>query len=372
MSRVKSNAALLHVDIPLVATAMTIAGFGVLMVYAATRTKLEKAGGQPLMFLGRQALWVGIGLVVMVTVMAVDYHRLLDAAPMIYVPAVVALLVVLSPVGSSARGAQRWFNVGSLQLQPSAMASAALIVAVAAYGHDRRGDLGLRGVMVCLALAAVPMGLVAVQPDLGSAIVLGAVLLTMLLVAGASSRQLAALGLATILAVVLVGHVGLLKPYQRDRLTAFLDQSNDSGATNYNLQQSKVAIGSGGLVGKGLFKGTQTNLDFVPEQQTDFIFTAVGEQLGFVGGLTLLGLFGILAWRIWRAARLARDLAGTLACAGVLGLIMIQLFENAGMTMGIMPITGIPLPLVSYGGSSTIVTFAALGLVNSVAMHRFS
>ncbi|MDQ6725867.1 MAG: rod shape-determining protein RodA [Actinomycetota bacterium] len=354
------------------ATATAIAGFGVLMVYAATRSKLQKAGVQPQLFLDRQALWVGLGLVVMVAIMAVDYHRLLDIAPAIYVPSIVALLVVLSPLGSSARGAQRWFNVGSLQLQPSALASAALIVALASYGQIRRGDLGRTGVMVCVGLAVLPMALVAVQPDLGSAIVLAAVLLTMLLVAGARPRHLAFLGLAALFAVVFVGHVGLLKPYQRDRLTAFLDQSSDSGATNYNLQQSKVAIGSGGLAGKGLFQGSQTNLAFVPEQQTDFIFTAVGEQLGFVGAISLLGLFAVLVWRIWRAARLARDLAGTLACAGVLGLVMIQLFENAGMTMGIMPITGIPLPLVSYGGSSTIVTFAALGLVNSVAMHRFS
>jgi rod shape determining protein RodA len=194
----------------------------------------------------------------------------------------------------------------------------------------------------------------------------------MLLVAGAHPRHLAVLGLAAVTLVVLVAHVGLLKPYQRSRLTAFLDQSSDRGAANYNLHQSEVAIGSGGLGGKGLFEGTQTNLAFVPEQQTDFIFTAVGEQLGFVGAVTLLGLFGLVTWRIWRVARLSRDLAGTLVCAGVLGLIVIQLFENAGMTMGIMPITGIPLPLVSYGGSSTIVTFAALGVVNSVAMHRFS
>ena len=372
MAKLQSNAPLRHIDVPLVVGSTAIAGYGVLMVYAATRTKLEAAGGSPRMFLDRQVAWVGLGLVAMVLVMAVDYRRLLDAAPVVYVPAVLALVFVLSPLGSSARGAQRWFNVGSLQVQPSALASGALIVALAAYCHVRRGDLGLAGVAVCVALAGIPMALVAVQPDLGSAIVLGSVLLTVLLVAGASAKHLAVLGLAAVTMVTLVGHFGLLKPYQRSRLTAFLDQSNNRDAANYNLEQSKVAIGSGGLVGKGLFQGTQTNLAFVPEQQTDFIFTAVGEQLGFAGAAVLLGLFAIVAWRIWRVARLSRDLAGTLACAGVLGLIMIQLFENAGMTMGIMPITGIPLPLVSYGGSSTIVTFAALGLVNSVAMHRFT
>ncbi len=371
MVKLQANAPLRHVDVPLVAGSTAIAAFGVVMVYAATRTKLAAAGVAPRMFLDRQMLWVGLGAAVMAVLMVVDYRRLLDAAPAVYVPAVVALIVVLSPLGSSARGAQRWFNVGSLQLQPSTMASGALIVVLAAYCHVRRGELDLASVVVCLGLAGVPMVLVAVQPDLGSAIVLGSVLLAVLLVAGARPRHLAVLGLATITLVVVVGHFGVLKPYQRSRLTAFLDQTSDQNAANYNLEQSKVAIGSGGLTGKGLFRGTQTNLAFVPEQQTDFIFTAVGEQLGFAGAVTLLGLFGLVAWRVWRVACMSADLAGRLICAGVLGLMMIEIFENAGMTMGIMPITGIPLPLVSYGGSSTIVTFAALGLVNSVAMHRF-
>jgi len=165
-------------------------------------------------------------------------------------------------------------------------------------------------------------------------------------------------------------HFGVLKRYQQDRLTAFLDPTSSTSAGAYNLDQSKIAIGSGALTGKGLFRGTQTNLSYVPEQQTDFIFTAVGEQLGFVGSTLLLGLFVLIAWRTWRAAALARDLCGTLICAGVLGMLVFQVFENVGMTMGIMPIAGIPLPFTSYGGSAVVASFAGIGLVLNVGMRR--
>jgi len=342
------------------------------MVYAATRTKLDVVGGHSDMFLRRQALWVGLGLATMVAVMAVDYRVLRDAVPVLYIGTAVGLLGVLSPLGSSARGAQRWFNLGPLQLQPSALAALALIVAVAATCQRVRPPAAGRPVLATLGLAAPLMGLVAVQPDLGSALVLGSVTLIMLVGAGARGQHLAALVLAGGLGVVGVAHLGLLRPYQRARLTAFLDQTNDQGQANYNLAQSKIAISSGGLVGTGLFQGTQTNLSFVPEQQTDFIFTAVGEQLGFAGAASLLGLYGVLAWRTLWVARHAKDNFGRLVCVGVLALVVTQVFENAGMTMGIMPITGIPLPLVSYGGSSTIATFAALGLVNNVCMRRFT
>ena len=165
---------------------------------------------------------------------------------------------------------------------------------------------------------------------------------------------------------------GLLADYQKDRLTVFLNPGAGLQAEAYNLNQSKIAIGSGGVLGKGLFNGTQTQLDIVPEQHTDFIFTAVGEELGFIGAATLLVLFAVIGWRIWRIAQLSRDQFGVLLCVGVLSMLAFQIFQNAGMTMGIMPITGIPLPFVSYGGSSTIALFAALGLVQNVHMRRFS
>jgi rod shape determining protein RodA len=175
-----------------------------------------------------------------------------------------------------------------------------------------------------------------------------------------------------VIAIVTVFQLGVLKEYQLDRLGAFLDPQSDTQRSAYNLNQSKIAIGAGGFNGKGLFNGTQTNLSYVPEQNTDFIFTVVGEELGFIGSAVLLALFALIVWRTWRTALLAKDLYGTLLCVGVLSMFVFQVFENVGMTMGIMPITGIPLPFMSYGGSSTLASFAAIGLVLNVHMRRFS
>jgi rod shape determining protein RodA len=183
---------------------------------------------------------------------------------------------------------------------------------------------------------------------------------------------MALLGLAGAVAVVAVFQLGLLKEYQRDRLGAFLNPTENTRQSAYNLNQSKIAIANGSLTGKGLFKGTQTKLSYVPEQHTDFIFTVVGEELGLAGSGLLLALFALVVWRTWRAAALAKDLCGTVICIGVLAMLVFQVFENVGMTMGIMPITGIPLPFMSYGGSATIATFAAVGLVLNVHMRRFS
>jgi rod shape determining protein RodA len=196
--------------------------------------------------------------------------------------------------------------------------------------------------------------------------------IAVLLVAGTRPRHMAVLALLGITAIVLVVQLGLLKDFQRDRLTAFLDPQSDTQRSSYNLRQSQIAIAAGGVAGRGLFQGTQTNLSFVPEQHTDFIFTAVGEELGFIGGVSLLGFFGVMMWRIWRAAVLSRDQFGRLVCVGVLAMLVFQIFENVGMTMGITPITGIPLPFMSYGGSAMIASFVGIGLVLNVHMRRFS
>jgi rod shape determining protein RodA len=290
----------------------------------------------------------------------------------LYGGTVLVLLAVKSPLGSTSKGAQAWFDVGPFQLQPSEFAKLVLIVTIAAYVAAHRGELDLRRLGIALAIAALPMGLIYLQPDLGTALVFVAVLMGMLLVGGARPRHLVALTLVGVVAVVAVINLGVLKQYQLDRLGAFIKPDADTQRSAYNLNQSKIAIGSGGLAGKGLGKGPQTNLSYVPEQHTDFIFTVVGEELGFFGSSLLLVLFGIVVWRTWRAAALSKDLFGTLVCVGVLSMLVFQVFENAGMTMGIMPITGIPLPLFSYGGSSVIATFIGVGLVLNVHMRRFS
>lgn len=360
-----------HVDLGLAVATMGVACFGLLMVYSATRDKLTAQGLDPAYYLKRQSAFVVVGVLAMVVVASIDYRRLRDFAPVLYAGSVVALMAILSPLGKRSKGAQAWFQIGAYQIEPSEFAKVALIVALAGILASYKGRLAGRELSIVLALAAVPFALIYKQPDLGTALVLGAILLAVLLVAGVQTRHLALLAVVGLAGVALVLHFGVLKQYQRDRLTAFLDSSSNVKAT-YNLNQSKIAISSGGVEGKGLFKGTQTNLSYVPEQQTDFIFTAVGEQLGLVGSVLLLSLFVLIVWRTWRAATSARDSTGTLICVGVLAMLVFQIFENVGMTMGIMPIAGIPLPFMSYGGSAIVTSFAAIGLVLNVQMRRFS
>ena len=367
-----ATAAWRHIDLALLLSSVAIAGMGVLMVFSATESKLRDQGLDPHMYLKRQSVWVLLGLAVMVVMITVDYRVLRDIAPVIFIGAFLLLVLVLSPIGSSTRGAQAWFQFGSFQLEPSEWAKLALIICVSAYCATHRGDLDGRRLFTVLGLAAVPMALIYLQPDLGTDLVFGAILIGVLVVAGARPRQIGALCAVAVVGMVAVVQLGVLKQYQVDRLTAFANPTNDPQHTAYNLSQAKAAIGSGGLFGKGLFKGTQTNLSFVPEQQTDFIFTVVGEELGFAGAFTLLALFAVVVWRTWRTATLARDLFGTLLCVGVLAMFVFQIFENVGMTMGIMPITGIPLPFMSYGGSSTVANFAAVGLILNVHMRRFA
>jgi len=360
-----------HVDVGLALAAVGVACFGLLMIYSATRTRLVAEGIDPGYYLKRQAVFVVVGILVMVLAAAVDYRRLRDFAPIFYAGSVLALLLILTPLGKKSKGAQAWFQIGAYQLEPSEFAKIALIIGLAGLCASYKGRLGTRELLIVLGLAAVPFALIYKQPDLGTALVLGAILFGVLLVGGLKTRHLLVLVGIGVLGVALVLHFGVLKQYQQERLSAFLNSSSNSEAT-YNLNQSKIAIGSGGVAGEGLFNGTQTNLSYVPEQQTDFIFTAVGEQLGLIGSGLLLSLFVLIVWRTWRAAATARDPTGTLLCVGVLAMLVFQIFENVGMTMGIMPIAGIPLPFMSYGGSAVVCTFAGIGLVLNVQMRRYS
>ncbi len=360
-----------HVDLSLAGAVMFLAAFGLLMIYSATRSRLAESGADPQYYLQRQALFVALGLGVMALTAIIDYRAFRDFAPIIYAGTVGLLLLVLV-LGAEHKGQQASFDLGPFQLQPSEFAKVALIVCLAAYASSIRDEIDGRRLLVILVVAGVPMGLIYLQPDLGTSLVFGAILLGMLLVSGAKARHLVGLLIIAVIAVVAVVNLGVLKEYQYERLTSFLEPEADTDRSAYNLAQSKTAIGSGGISGKGLFQGTQTNLSYVPEQHTDFIFTAVGEQLGLFGSALLLMLFALVAWRTWRSAALAKDAAGTLICVGVLSMLTFQIFENVGMTMGIMPITGIPLPFLSYGGSSTLATFAAIGLVLNVHMRRFT
>lgn len=362
-----------HLDWPLLGAALAIAGLGCLMVYSATRTSMADAGLDPFTYLKRQASFLALGLGVMAVVVVIDYRTYRNFAAVFYLGCLGLLVLVLTPLGTEVNFARSWFSLGSFQLQPAELAKLAVILMLAVCSSPDRGHLSRQRLIACLVLAGVPIGLVLLQPDMGSALVLVAVLVGVLVVAGSRPRHLAVLTVVAVVGVVAMFQFGWVDEYQRDRLTDFARSGEGTGASSgFQAEQAETAIGAGGMFGAGLYEGTQTKLGFVPEQQTDFIFTVVGEELGFAGSATLLVLYGVILWRIWRTAQLAKDLFGTLVCAGVFAMLLFQVFENMGMSMGIMPITGLPLPLLSYGGSSMLTTCAALGLVLSIHMRRFS
>ncbi len=369
-----------HVDVVLALVTVAIAAVGCLMLYTSTRAQLEANGLPPTFYAKKQLIFMAIGVVVMLVVAAIDYRKYRDRAWFVFGLTVLALLAVYV-IGHKSRGAQAWFQIGSYQIEPSEYAKPALILAMASFVGTFKGRMPLRALIAALGLAAVPLLLIYKQPDLGTALVLAVVLIAVLSVGGVRALHLGVLVVLAAMGTFGILHFGVLKQYQKDRLTSFLSAPNKpnaqflasaQGSTYYNDEMSRLAVSDGGLKGKGLGKGLVTNLGDVPEQQTDFIFSAIAEQVGLVGSVVLLGLFLILVWRTWRAASTARDLTGTLICVGVLAMIAFQVFENVGMAMGIMPVAGIPLPFISYGGSALVGAFAAVGLVLNVHMHRFS
>ena len=370
-ARMARRAPVRHLDPSLLLVTLLLSAYGAIMVQSTTSSSESALLADPNAFVKRQLAYLVAGVIVLLAVALFDYRYVGGLAAPLYGGTILALILVLL-IGDSTKGATRWINLGAFQAQPSELAKLAVIVAIAAYLAQRKGEVRGPDVVVCLGLVALPAGLIYLQPDLGTMMVFVGLLGALLLVGGARLRHFVALGVMGLVAVVFVLQAGLLKDYQLQRLTSFLDPNPDVQSVGYNLTQSKIAIGSGGMRGQGLGgKNTQTALDFVPEQHTDFIFTAVGEQLGFVGSATLLGLFAFLLWRALRIATVSRDLFGTLIAAGIVALWSFQLFVNVGMTMGIMPITGIPLPFISYGGSSLITNFIAVGLLLNIHMRRF-
>lgn len=360
-----------HVDVVLLGAVSALAILGCVMVYSASRNRLSSAGFSSTYYLERQVGFVLVGVVLMVLVMSIDYRKMRDASPILYIGAIGLLVLVLSPLGSEVNGTHGWFILpGGFQLQPSEFGKFVLIIVLASY-ISQHEQFHIPALVRTIIVAVVPIGLVLLQPDLGTAMVLSVIVVGMLAVAGTRARYLMTLFLMAVICIAMVIQLGVLKQYQVDRFSSFLNQKADAGGIAYNTDQSKTAIGNGGVFGRGLFKGEQTKLSYVPEQHTDFIFTAIGEELGFVGSITVLALLAIVAWRIWRISRAAPDSTGTFICIGIVSMFVFHIFENVGMTMGIMPITGIPLPFISYGGSSILLMFMSIGLVNNVYIHRF-
>jgi rod shape determining protein RodA len=354
----------------LIAATAGIAALGLVMVYSTTR---HLVSSDPYYYLKRQIVAYVLGIVLFVAILAIDYRKWRDFSQLAFIGTCALLFLVLTPVGSHVNGAQSWYQLpGGFQFQPSEIAKFGLIVALCGYVNEHRTELTPWRVTVIATLALIPLGLVQLQPDLGTNMVLAVIVIGLLAVAGVKGRYLLVLALLGLTGIYAIVSVGLLKQYQIDRLTSVISPGNATQGAAYNQNQSKSTIGSGGLTGAGLFNGPQTRLGFVPQQHTDFIFTAVGEELGFVGGALLLALFAIVMWRTWRIAQVSRDFYGTLVCTAVLAMFAFQVFENIGMTMGIMPVTGIPLPFMSYGGSSILACCACVALVTNVHARRFT
>lgn len=367
-------AGLRHVDLLLIGPTLLLSAIGVVIVYSATRTFYPH---EPSYFAKRQILYLVLGFCIMLVTMFVDYRRLEQWAYPLYGGVLLSLVAVFAfhsgvstSLGAASSSAQRWIPLGPIHLQPSEIGVLAVIVAVARFAHGHDGDLRPRRLVPLLAMAAVPMLLIVKQPDLGTGIVVAVVLFALLVVAGIRLRWLAVLLALVALVAFAAIQVHLLKGYQLQRLTSFFQPSRANANEKYNLVQAENAIGAGGLKGTGLFRGQETNLGYVPVQYADFIFSAIGEQLGFIGSVAVLGLFGLISLRMLRAMQMARDTLGRVLCGGCLAFLAFSVFQNVGMNIGVMPITGIPLPFISYGGSAILAFFAAVGLVANVEMRR--
>jgi rod shape determining protein RodA len=352
------------IDPLLILCTVALVGTGLVMIYSSTHLS-----PRPYEFLRTQILHLAVGLGVAGLLLAVDYRALAKSARVLYAANLLLLAAVLV-IGRTSLGAQRWILLGPLgQFQPSEMAKLVIVITLAKHFVDRPGPYrSVFDLMPFLGHVALPMILIFKQPDLGTALVYGAIFLGMLYAGGARRRDLAALTVAGVACGPLLWHA--LKEYQRRRLLAFIHPSLDPLGSGYGIIQSKIAVGSGMVWGKGLFLGTQNVLRFVPEHHTDFIFSVIGEELGFVGGMVLLALFLLWVYRGLRIAAVARDRFGALVAVGIVSMIGFHVFVNVGMTVGIMPITGIPLPFVSYGGSALMTMLWATALLLNIAMRH--
>jgi rod shape determining protein RodA len=366
------NSPLRHMDWLLVVVVAGLSAIGTVLVWSATQPELIQAGQDPRTYLKKQLLWVIVGLVLMFTVSLADTRQLKTWTPFFYGATVLALLAVLTPLGASVNGAKAWIALpGGFQIEPSEFAKVALIVMAAMIFSAARDERpGLRAVLLTLASAAPLIGLVVTEPALGVAMVLVVMTVTAIVLSGIRLRLIAALAAIVAVAVAAAGGLHLLKSYQLTRFTSFLHPSADLAGSGYNAAQAKIAVGSGGMFGQGLFHGQLVAGNFVPSQQTDFIFTVAGEELGFVGTIAIVFLLGVVIVRALRIAARADDLFGLLVASGIAMWFTFQSFVNIGMTIGIMPITGIPLPFVSYGGSAVFADMIAIGLLQSIHRRR--
>jgi rod shape determining protein RodA len=372
-ARATKSTYLRRLDWTLLIAALSLSGLGALLVWSATKQRQLDANLDPESFLKKHLLNLAIGLLLGFVVSKFDYRLLRAYTPILYVGSILGLVAVLA-VGATVNGAHAWIALpAGFTLQPSEFAKLAIILGMAMILSEKRDaepEPKDRDVVLALLLAAIPAALIMLQPDLGTVMVIFTIVVGVLAVSGARSRWTLGLLLGTVLVAGLAIHFDVIRPYQVDRLTAFADPNSGSSSYGYNTQQSRIAIGSGGLTGQGLFKGAQTQGKFVPENQTDFVYSVAGEELGFVGSAAIILLLGVILWRGFVIASRASDLFGRLVATGIICWFAFQAFENIGMNLGIMPVTGVPLPFVSYGGSSMFAGWMAIGLLQNIHLRR--
>ena len=363
-----------HLDWLLLAAVLALSLIGTLLVWSATQPALVQAHADPSTYMLKQLLNIGIGLILMMAVSMCDHRQLRLYAPFLYGLSCLGLLIVLTPVGSIVNGAHSWISLpGGFQIEPSEFAKLAIIVMAAIIlGELRQGDSRprIRAVWLTVAAVAVPVALVALEPDLGVTFLMLVLLVGLIALSGIRLRWLAGLAAATALAVIVFLNLHLLKAYQVSRFSSFLHPSADPRGTGYSAAQAKIAIGSGGVFGQGLFHGQLIAGNFVPEQHTDFIFAVAGEELGFAGAVAIIFLLAVVLLRALRIAARADDQFGMLVASGIAIWFAVQSFINIGMTVGIMPVTGLPLPFVSYGGSAMFADMIAMGVLQAVHRRR--
>jgi rod shape determining protein RodA len=360
------------IDRLLLLSVLALVTLGTLLVWSATSHRTDLTGGDPTAYLKKQLVNVAIGLVLMVVVMATDHRWVRIFAPLVYLASIGGLVLVLT-AGTTINGSRSWIDVAGMSIQPSEFAKLAVVIGmallVAERAEGRRTKVGAAEVVGMLVIAAVPAALIMAQPDLGTLLVLSATVFGVLAVAGAPRLWLAALFAGGLVGAVAVFFGHLLKPYQIDRFLAFTNPNLDPRGAGYNTEQARIAVGNGGLWGQGLFHGSQTQSSFVPEQHTDFIFTAAGEELGLVGAGVLITLLGVVIWRALAISTRTDDVFGRVAAAGIACWFGFQAFQNIGMCLGIMPVTGVPLPFVSYGGTSMFACMLAVGLLQNIHLR---
>jgi rod shape determining protein RodA len=368
-----------RLDWVLMVAVLALLTLGTLLVWSATSHRADLTGGDTTAYLRKQLVNVVIGLVLMVLVLATDHRWVRIFAPLVYLGSIAGLVLVLT-MGSTVNGSRSWLQLGGMSIQPSEFAKLAVVIGMALWVAERadvrringggpRRSGGLGDVAGMLAIAAVPAFLILLQPDLGTMLVLSATVLGVVAISGAPRRWLALLAAGGVTAAVAAVAGGFLKQYQLERFLAFTNPDLDPRGAGYNVEQARIAIGSGGLTGEGLFGGSQTRAGFVPEQHTDFVFTVAGEELGLLGAGLLIALLGIVIWRALAIATRTDDVFGRLAAAGIACWFAFQAFQNVGMCLGIMPVTGVPLPFVSYGGSSMFAGLLAIGLLQNIHLR---